>query len=123
MNIKKIRSIALKSKHPTHMVGAIAMRKGTPISSGTNSDKTHPKMIRYGQYVSCHAEWQAIIGVKNKKLFNGSVFITYSERKDGTMRNARPCELCLPILIELGVDKIIYSTDNGMRSEKLKKAG
>lgn len=117
--IKKTRDVSLTSTHSTHKVGAVAIRRGKLFSSGANSEKTHPKMIRYGKHVSCHAEWQTILSVKNKELFEGSTFIVYSEKKDGSMRNARPCELCMPILKKLGVDKIIYSTENGMKEEKI----
>ena len=38
--------------------------------------------------------------------------------KDGNLRNSRPCNHCLNTMIKYRIKKIIYSTDDGIMSEK-----
>jgi deoxycytidylate deaminase len=107
------------SIHPTHQVGCAIFVQGKLIALGTNNKRTHPEQRRFGKQVSCHAEFLAIKKLKNKNLLNGSTLVVCRKLKDGSLAQSRPCELCMPLLLANGVKRIMYSTAEGYKEERL----
>lgn len=111
--------VAKLSTHNTHAVGCAIYRKGKLISLGANSCKGHPKMTRYGAKVGHHAEFAAIQKLKNKNLLQGATIVVARIMRDGTLGMSKPCEICAPLLVSLGVKRVIYSTQDGYKEERI----
>lgn len=112
------RAAALMSTHPKHQVGAVIVNK-KPISIGANLYKTHPIFANMvdGKY-SIHAEVKAILSCPRSKLIGSEMWV-YREKADGTPAIAKPCKNCQKVLIEAGVKKVYYTTDDGFDSMEL----
>lgn len=95
------------SKHSDYKIqmGAVLVRKGTPISVGFNKNKTHPS-CKY----SIHAEIDALRTSGKETIKNSTMYI-YRENNDGLPALARPCDDCLKALTDFGVGCIIYTTN------------
>ena len=89
--------------------------KGKNISVGINKIKTHPIHKRYGDFIlSIHAEVAAIL----KAHFDVSGSTMYIAR-DSINPQSRPCKVCMGIILESGIRRIVYHDGKGIREEYL----
>lgn len=105
-------------------VGAVITQGKRIISTGFNSNKTHPLQHKYNIYRNFndyassvpleHAEVHALSHLIGKKLpwDTFSIFV-YREFKDGTPACSKPCEACDKLIKELGIKNIYYVDKNG----------
>lgn len=101
-----------------HILSAQCYNKnGKLLSSATNSyTKTHPLMAHFANKVGMpckiylHAEVAALLKAKDNKVYSLHVV---RRTKAGTLRNAKPCAICMEAIRAFGVDKVFYSADNG----------
>ena len=113
------------------MIGAIAEYKGSIVATAWNTNKTSPLQARYNIYRfnadtpdKAHAEVSLIHKLRWK--FGDSIdwarvhIYLYREYKDGNLALSRPCQACLMMLKELGIKKIMYTTEDGFVEEKFK---
>ena len=105
-------AVATNSTEPNRH-GAIIVRKGLPISSGWNKDKTHPAAVVY--YSQCiHAELAAIIGVNKCDLNGTSIYVARKMRSKGEpLGMSRPCIECMKMILAAGIKRIYYTDRNG----------
>ena len=102
-------------------VGAVIVRKGTPISVGKNSpQKTHPELSKFSKLKTVHAEVDAVIGIE-RHLIKGACMYVYREKRSGELGIAKPCPMCTAILRNYGVKKVYYTTESGYSITKLGK--
>jgi len=113
--LDKARAMAGKSPAKNYQVGAVIARGTFIIACGRNRNfgaEPRPKGFR-----SLHAELDCIR--KSRADLSGAtiyVVVLTQRRNDGI---SRPCELCLPILRELGIERIVYSNRGVLTEEKL----
>ena len=105
--------------------------KNKIISTGYNSDKTHPVQRKYNKLRfnvnegyspdRLHAEIHALISIANMDIdwSKVSIFI-YRKMKSREFGMARPCPSCMAYIKHLGIRTIVYTTDSGYALEKLK---
>lgn len=129
------RNVAQQSDFVRTHVGCLITYKGRPVSSGCNSNKTHPMQEKYNKYrnknhtQNCipkiHAEIQALAKLKNdeyepkydpRKL---AVYV-YRIRKDQDFGMARPCPSCMQAIKDMGIRNIYYTTDSGYAHEVIR---
>lgn len=109
---------AQRSKDPSTQVGCVIVNKDNRIvSSGYNgfpqgmSDdvglwgKTSPEPLRNKYMYVCHAEMNAIISSKTDCKGN-TMYITHY-----------PCHECAKMIIQAGIEKVVYSKDWGRGKE------
>jgi deoxycytidylate deaminase len=114
---KLARNESLKSTFRVK-IGAVLVRKGTPISVGHNyGTKTHPETRKFHPYQTIHAELDCLIGLE-RPLINGCTMYVYREKANGEIACCKPCSTCQQILRNYGVKRVFYTTDNG-KIEKL----
>lgn len=126
------RKAAGESDFKVH-VGAIACYRGKVIASAASSSKTHPMQQEYNKYRGsfkqvgmCLPKIHAEIGLvtKLKKLDipmkDVSVYV-YRTCKSRAFGMARPCAACRRALIELGIRRFYYTTDEGYCLEVINK--
>ncbi len=112
MNINYLilaRVMSLHSNFKIHM-GAVIVRRGTPLAVGWNETRSHPRLCNKLQ-TTVHAEISALATVPKVDL-RGSVIYVYREHRDGTSALARPCANCWLMLKMRGVKWVIYTTDH-----------
>jgi len=95
-------------------------RNGKKLCMGSNHlrNSYNNKCICY----STHAEMDVIyklMRIMNEADLSGCIIAVVRFGKDGTLKNSRPCNHCLNIMIKYRIKKIMYSTDDGtIKAEK-----
>jgi len=95
-------------------------RNGKPLYVGTN----HLRSTYNGECIcfSTHAEMdvlhKVLKGFKQQSFkdvinLNSYIIVVARFGKDGNLKNSRPCNQCLEIMVKYRIKKICYSTDNG----------
>lgn len=95
------------------------------ISSGCNSNKTHPlqKQLNKERFAldsthSLHAEVSALLPLMKDDIDFGRVELyTHRNYKDGHLAMARPCPSCMKLIKRLGIRRIWYTTNDGYACE------
>lgn len=64
-----------------------------------------------GHASTVHAEIDAILLKRKKIRFEGAKIYVARVRSDGTVGNARPCEMCQHVLFNYGIKKAYFTTD------------
>lgn len=82
-----------------------------PISIATNNlEKTHPIMSKANPNKRAHAEIRCLRNAPLEKI-KGSTIHVY-RFSEGSFRMAKPCPTCMSYIQEMGVKKIIYTTNH-----------
>ena len=96
-------------------------KKNRLIATGHNSyTKTHPKQkkmackVGHSEKIYLHAEIDALIKAKQKKPFSIHV---YRYNKDGMLRNAFPCPICLNAIMSSNIKQIFFSNNENSISK------
>lgn len=130
------RRVAEQSDFDNFHLGAVLVYQGRVISTGYNSNKTHPLQKKYNKYRkfqksnkpvknSLHAEMSCIIDipkcVENNIDFTRCKLYIYRVPKNKKMitGDSRPCAACMKMLRDKGIRKIYYTTNNGFSMEEL----
>jgi deoxycytidylate deaminase len=104
-----------ESSHHKFRVGAALVRGNRLLSTGTNSYKTDPTMLRYysrvADWTGLHAEMAAIKGLRPEQIEGSTIFI-FRLLRDGTQGLARPCQACCRYLADWGVRRAYFSLDS-----------
>jgi deoxycytidylate deaminase len=118
LSLKHLRTaydLARKHKFDPYLeynLCAVIVRGGNVLSVGYNNQGWNPLSERYKvQRHACniHAEIDAVISKRNKVDFNGAKIYIVRLKRDATVGNAKPCQMCENVLIAYGIKKAIYS--------------
>lgn len=98
-------------------LGAVLARKGRVISTGFNDmRRTHPKMQKFNPDKSwtpgLHAEVDACLGVERNELQGADLFVARI-LKNGSVAIAKPCEICVKFLLDVGIRRVYFTDING----------
>lgn len=122
--IQYMRKLAISSSYPNFKVGAAIFFKKKIISTGLNQGKSHPHVKERGPdySLSVHAELHAIFKAekRNPNMLKGSTLVVYREDREGNIKSSRPCPMCMERIKAVGIKFIVYSTEQGMVTEKVK---
>ena len=106
-------------------VGAVACYKGKVVASASSTNKTHPMQYTYNKYrgdfkqvgtclPKAHAEIRLISKLKKLDIPMKDVSVyVYRACKSRAFGIARPCAACRKALIEIGIRRFYYTTDEG----------
>lgn len=101
----------------------VANKKGVILSYGMNSyEKTHPIQARYAEltnnkeHIYLHAEIAALVKNKSKKAKKMYIVRLF---RNGQFADASPCPICIAAIKEAGIQKIIYTVNDGIKEEKI----
>lgn len=111
---------AESSKYFPYRIGAVIFKGPRILSSGHNQIRCSSIHRKYKEYESSlHAEQDALIGLDWSRL-SGSSICVIRLNLNGSLRMARPCDMCMKALSFVGIKKIYYSNHNGeIISEKI----
>jgi deoxycytidylate deaminase len=112
--VNKLKTLRNQSNHIQHKVSAIILYKGRPLSFGYNNQtKTHPKIKKYSEVKTMHAEMAALFRMKDTSILKNCSIVVYREDRMGNAALAKPCDVCQAILKDYGIKEITYSTPDG----------
>lgn len=113
------RQVSLLSKYKGPKIGAIVVEGNRILSSGFNSNKTHPLQHRYNIYRHFedyknskpleHAEVAALSSLIGKEIEWDRISIyIYRENDKGQKMCCKPCAACERLIKDLGIRNIYY---------------
>lgn len=125
-NIRKFlamsQAVSFASDFEKVHIGCVLVYNNRVISAGYNSDKSHPLQDKYNRYrnlngsrimAKLHAETMAVQKLSHMDIdWKKVVAYNWREGKDGRPMLSRPCPSCMRMLQDLGIRKIVYSTEN-----------
>lgn len=108
------------SKHSEHRykIGAVLVNGGRVISVGFNKCKFN-SVYSYPDRLSIHAEAQCI-KTSGRESARGAILFVYREDRFGMPATSKPCDYCMSLLKEVGIKKVLYTTDEYPYFEVLK---
>lgn len=105
---------ALKSNHNDFKHGAVIIKKNRVLAVGYNQNKTHTRSLHSHRHI--HAEMAAAFKLSLKALENATIYV-WRAHHDGSNAMSRPCPSCLKILTQVGIKRMVYSTNQGYAEE------
>jgi tRNA(Arg) A34 adenosine deaminase TadA len=107
-----------------HRMAALLVLKNEIISTGFNTSKKHPVALKYARSKAAIYPHAEILSIHNasKKLdiedFRKTVLYVArvkrtEPRSPFVWGMAMPCEGCRRAIIQFGIKKVVYTTDNG----------
>jgi deoxycytidylate deaminase len=118
-------SIALKQAHKSafkYKIGAVITKGGRILGTGYNTVKTYSKDNPHPYKDSIHAEVKAAFNAIRRgpasRLHGGTAYVARVS-SCGAGRMARPCISCLRFLKNLGITKLVYTTNEGVTHERI----
>ena len=76
-----------------------------------------PHGKNYEMCRSVHAEMNAIISAARKDMIGGTIYIA-GENVDGTICDAFPCVVCVRMIINAGIERLVYRTKDSTLKEE-----
>lgn len=106
-------------------IGCIVTDAHRIISSGCNSNKTHPLQKQLNKerfdldsHHTLHAEVAALLPLMKEDIdFSKVKIYTHRNYKDGRLAMSRPCKSCMKLIKDLGIKEICYTTTDGYAFE------
>ena len=124
------QKISYLSKYEIIHIGCISVYKSQIISTGYNTNKSHPIQKEYNKFRNFnknkkilhkeHAEIMCLKYIRYLKInFSKIKLYIYRELQNGDLGNSRPCDACINFIINLGIKHIYYTSKNGFCHERL----
>ncbi len=98
-----------------YRLGCVVAKRRRVLSAGFNSYKTHPRLIRYTTYPFLHAEQAALMKYGLDSCKGMDIYVLRITRAN-QIAIAKPCEVCMRIIITYGINTIRYTTNTGYES-------
>ena len=103
-------------------MGAVIMKGGRVLGAGCNSVHNFSRYNPHPYKDSIHAEVRAAINAiksgPSSRLYGSTIYVG-RVCSSGASRLARPCVSCLRFLKNLGISKIVYTTNEGINHERI----
>lgn len=119
--------MAEMSDSTQYKIGCVIAQKNKIINASFNSTKTHPMQKKFNRERvmegnvthSVHAEIHTLAPFVEEDIDWKDVTIYVARRRkcDGKNGMARPCPACMKMIKDLGIRKLIYTTDFGIAQE------
>lgn len=117
-------AVAKKSTCLKKQYGAVIVNGDEIVSTGFNGTaRSEPHCVSctkkqgtgdFDEYCSCpaiHAEMNAIISASRKEMLGADLYLAgYNVRTETEQVDARPCEICLRLIKNAGINRIINRT-------------
>jgi dCMP deaminase len=85
--------------------------RGEPHCVTCTKVSTDKDIAEYLTCASVHAEMNAIIAASRPEMLGGDLYLAcWDNRKDQEIADAQPCEICLRLIKNAGINRIINRT-------------
>lgn len=118
--------ISLIEDHPykselTSLHSSMIVKGGSILSHGINKIFPTSFAMKYAQHKGwqIHSEAEAISKIKNKKKIKGATIYNCRLTKCGIPELSKPCFGCIKMLRDFEMKKVVYTTRQGFKSEKI----
>jgi len=123
--LSEVATCSITSQGHNAKMAACIVHQNAVVSFGTNERRTHPFQARYGknkEAVFLHAETSAIKNalkmlsldeLSKSTLYICRVKFQNESRKNLVFGMAKPCSGCFRCINTFGIQKVIFSLDNG----------
>jgi hypothetical protein len=95
---------------------AFLIKSGKITHIGTNSVKTHPKILKFNYKkllnIGIHAELSVCMKSGKENLKNYKMVVIRIDRNN-RIANSKPCSGCQSVIKQFNVGEVWYSTDTG----------
>lgn len=109
-------------------IGCIAVQGNKILSTGFNTNKSHPLQAHYNRFRAfkgtdvckhgLHAEIACILTLRDSEVDWSKIDLyVYRIRKDIGQGISRPCVGCMTAIRELGIKNVYYTSDCGFIHE------
>jgi len=100
-------------------VGAVVVNRWGDWAA-CNVSKTHPQLKRHGypEWSDLHAELRAVLMAGESDCKGATVYVGRLKR-NGTVGLAKPCEYCMAVLVNVGVKRVVWTTESGVEEVRL----
>lgn len=102
-------------------IGAVIVKKNSVISTGCNKIKSHPiqktynhRYLGYHTKNCLHAEIDALIKADSIDCKGATLYVA-RRGLDNKIRLSKPCEACYNCAKDLGIKRIVYTIENGIK--------
>lgn len=117
--IKFAMEIAINNTtYPRWRFGAVLTKGSRVFSFGASKKRNNPMNVPDGVKCAEHAE-QAALRKARKSDLRGATIHVARVNNSGKPMMARPCKICESALREAGVTKMIYTTSDGVKQERI----
>ena len=117
----KAKELAIKNGRTYHLV-AILKRKGHVVKIGENTSETHPKYKRSYLNGDVQAHMHAEMNVLRFSKPGDTLEVIRFSKCNHERTMAKPCEVCMNLIIKAGIKKVRYTNWQGEWEEiNLKK--
>ena len=107
------------SQSPRFRLGAILVRSGRVLSTGSNRLKNTPSDLIPRSAWSTHAEEDCLKQLPDHSRGRRLTLYVTRVNRTGDLRLARPCQRCWGSAVAAGVSRIVYSTNTGIAVERI----
>ena len=109
------KNIAFQSPLPDYRHGAVLVRGGSVINTGTNklnfcSFGNRFRNKKEGK-ATVHAEIAAVLGIERSNT-EGAIIYVARIGKAGAYRLSKPCSMCQAVMKHVGIKRVVYTIDN-----------
>jgi deoxycytidylate deaminase len=116
--LKLAKRQALRSQHMPKRVGVVIVRGNKILASGYNK-VSHPKVLSFPgidgyNYWSLHSEIDALSKIEDARGSTAYLWATKARSK-----KAKPCALCEKYLRLRGVERIVFTLEDGTVREQI----
>lgn len=108
-----MRAALQSSQDKRYKLGAVVVKSGRVLAWGYNSNKNRPENWIPRQAWSVHAEESCLRKIKEGRNPGSTLYVARVNR-NGKVRLSRPCRDCQNLARTHGVERIVYTTDNGI---------
>lgn len=109
-------SQAEQATHPQWRVGAVLIRGGSVICTGTNRYRNDPSQVELNG-VSYHAE--EVVLRRAGENTRGTVLYVARITRSGTLGLAKPCLSCASQLRRAGIHSVVWTHPQGLEKSRL----
>lgn len=114
--LNRATKISASSTHHQWRVGAVLVKGGRVLGTGSNRYRNNPAQVSLGG-VSYHAE--AVALAKSGDVEGATIYVARVTRS-GLIGLAKPCDMCQELLHEHGVHTAVWTTPDGWGKERLR---
>ena len=111
-------AVRTAGKSPSRFrLGAVLARRNQVLSTGHNNmARSHPLQQKYATnrsfVLGLHAEVDACLGVAEADLEGADLYVARI-LKDGRVAMAKPCQVCIKFIIDVGIRRVYYTQWDG----------